>query len=195
MKKTLTLALTGALVLSLAAPALAAEPSAFTDVAENAWYADAVSYVTAEGIMSGTGKTTFSPAGTVTRGMVYQTLYNLAGKPAVAEKATFTDVSGTWYADAAAWAEDEGLTTGVSKGVFGGERSMTRQELAKVFADYAASKGVNAANADLSTYADADAVAAWAKDGVERAVALGILSGSQGKLNPCLLYTSDAADD
>lgn len=47
MKKTLTLALTGALVLSLAAPALAAEPSAFTDVAENAWYADAVSYVTA----------------------------------------------------------------------------------------------------------------------------------------------------
>ena len=150
MKKTLTLALTGALVLSLAAPALAAEPSAFTDVAENAWYADAVSYVTAEGIMSGTGKTTFSPAATVTRGMVIQTLYNLAGKPAVAEKATFTDVSGTWYADAAAWAEDEGLTTGVSKGVFGGERAMTRQELAKVFADYAAQNCILATeSADL----------------------------------------------
>ena len=153
-------------------------------MAENAWYAPAVSYVTAEGIMNGTGKTTFGPTGTVTRGMVYQTLYNMAGKPAVTEAATFTDVSGKWYADAAAWAEDEGLTTGVSKGVFGGERSMTRQELAKVFADYAEARGVNAANADLSAYSDAASVAAWARDGVERAVALGILSGSQGKLSP-----------
>ena len=185
MKKPLSLALTGALALSLTAPALAAEVASFTDVAENAWYADAVSYVTAEGIMSGTGKTTFSPAGTVTRGMVYQTLYNLAGKPVVAEKATFTDVSGTWYADAAAWAEDEGLTTGVSKGVFGGERAMTRQELAKVFADYAAQNCIlPTESADLSTYSDADAVASWAKEGVEDAVALGILSGNKGKLNP-----------
>ena len=185
MKKTLTLALTGALVLSLAAPALAAETSTFTDVAENAWYAPAVSYVTAEGIMNGTGKTTFGPTGTVTRGMVYQTLYNMAGKPAVTEAATFTDVSGKWYADAAAWAEDEGLTTGVSKGVFGGERSMTRQELAKVFADYAAlNRILPAESADLSAYSDAASVAAWARDGVERAVALGILSGSQGKLSP-----------
>ena len=157
----------------------------FTDVAENAWYAPAVSYVTAEGIMNGTGKTTFGPTGTVTRGMVYQTLYNMAGKPAVTEAATFTDVSGKWYADAAAWAEDEGLTTGVSKGVFGGERSMTRQELAKVFADYAAlNRILPAESADLRAYSDADAVAAWAKDGVEDAVALGILSGSKGKLNP-----------
>ncbi|MBS6218734.1 MAG: S-layer homology domain-containing protein, partial [Clostridiales bacterium] len=59
MKKPLSLALTGALALSLAVPALAAETAAFTDVAENAWYAPAVSYVTAEGIMNGTGKTTF----------------------------------------------------------------------------------------------------------------------------------------
>ena len=157
----------------------------FTDVAENAWYAPAVSYVTSEGIMNGTSKTTFGPTGTVTRGMVYQTLYNMAGKPAVTEPATFTDVSGKWYADAAAWAEDEGLTTGVSKGVFGGERAMTRQELAKVFADYAAQNCIlPTESADLSTYSDADAVASWAKEGVEDAVALGILSGNKGKLNP-----------
>ena len=135
--------------------------------------------------MSGTGKGLFAPAGTVTRGMVYQTLYNMAGKPAVAEKASFTDVEGKWYADAAAWAEDEGLTTGVSKGLFGGERAMTRQELAKVFSDYAAVKCVlPAEKADLSAFTDRDQIAAWAQDGMEDAVALGILSGNKGKLNP-----------
>ncbi|WP_294553588.1 S-layer homology domain-containing protein, partial [uncultured Pseudoflavonifractor sp.] len=192
-KKLLTLPLAAAMVLSLTGPALAAEEAAspeesaraaFTDVADNVWYAPAVSYVTEKGIMNGTGEARFSPDMTVTRGMVYQTLYNMAGKPAVAEAATFSDVSGRWYADAAAWAEDEGLTSGTGQGVFDGERAMTRQELGKVFADYADAQGAHAANADLSTYADAASVADWARDGVERAVALGLLSGSQNRLNP-----------
>ena len=163
----------------------ASQGTSYSDVTADAWYAGAVKYVSEEGLMSGTGKGLFAPAGTVTRGMVYQTLYNMVGKPAVAEKASFTDVEGKWYADAAAWAEDEGLTTGVSKGLFGGERAMTRQELAKVFSDYAAVKCVlPAEKADLSAFTDRDQIAAWAQDGMEDAVALGILSGNKGKLNP-----------
>ncbi len=185
-KKLLSLTLAAALTLGISAPAMAAEGTApvFTDVASDAWYAPAVSYVSEKGIMNGTGDNAFGPSLTVTRGMVYQTLYNMAGRPAVAEAASFNDVSDQWYADAAAWAEDEGLTTGVGQGAFGGERAMTRQELGKVFADYADAQGAQADNADLSTYADAASVADWAKDGMERAVALGILSGSQNKLNP-----------
>ena len=192
-KKLLTLPLAAAMVLSLAVPAMAAEETAspeesakaaFTDVAADAWYAPAVSYVTGEGIMNGTGEAVFSPDMTVTRGMVYQTLYNMAGRPAVAEAATFHDVAGKWYADAAAWAEDEGLTAGTGQGAFDGERAMTRQELGKVFADYADAQGAHAANADLSAYTDAASVADWARDGVERAVALGLLSGNQNRLSP-----------
>src|SRR5699024_7978583 len=40
------------------------------------------------------------------------------------------------------------------------------------------------ANADLSAYTDAASVADWARDGVERAVALGLLSGNQNRLSP-----------
>ena len=192
-KKLLTLPLAAAMVLSLAVPAVAAEETAgpeesakaaFTDVAADAWYAPAVSYVTEEGIMNGTGEAVFSPDMTVTRGMVYQTLYNMAGRPAVAEEATFHDVAGKWYADAAAWAEDEGLTAGTGQGAFDGERAMSRQELGKVFADYADAQGAHAANADLSAYTDAASVADWARDGVEWAVALGLLSGNQNRLSP-----------
>ena len=185
-RKLLSLTLAAALALGLSAPVMAAEETApvFTDVAADAWYSPAVSYVAGNGIMNGTGGDAFSPDLTVTRGMVYQTLYNMAGRPAVTEAASFSDISGQWYADAAAWAEDEGLTSGVGQGVFGGERDMTRQELGKVFADYAAAKGAQAGTADLSGYTDAASVADWARDGMERAVALGILSGSQNKLNP-----------
>lgn len=185
-KKLLSLSLAAAMTLGVSAPAMAAEANTrvFTDVASDAWYAPAVTYVSEKGIMKGTGDNAFGPSLTVTRGMVYQTLYNMAGRPAVAEAASFSDVSDQWYADAAAWAEDEGLTTGVGQGAFGGERAMTRQELGKVFADYADAQGAQADNADLSTYADAASVAEWAKGGMERAVALGILSGSQNKLNP-----------
>ncbi|MCI8478902.1 MAG: BMP family ABC transporter substrate-binding protein [Oscillospiraceae bacterium] len=157
----------------------------FGDLKENAWYLDAVRYVAENGIMNGTKENTFAPEGTVTRGTVYQTLYNMAGKPAVNEAASFNDVSGKWYADAAAWAEDEGLTTGTGKGAFSGDRAMTRQELAKVFAEYAAKKNILPGDAaDLSAFTDVDAVASWAKDGMTAAVSLGIIKGSGNKLNP-----------
>ena len=154
------------------------------DVDQSAWYFEAVAYVLDNGVMNGTGQG-FSPAATVTRGMVYQTLYNLEGRPAVDEAATFTDVAGTWYADAAAWAEDEGLTTGTGKGLFSGERDMTRQELAKAFADYAQQQDIlPEKEAGLSGYSDAADVADWALAGMQSAVTLGILKGSGGRLNP-----------
>ena len=153
------------------------------DVDQGAWYFEAVAYVLDNGVMNGTGQG-FSPAGTVTRGMVYQTLYNLEGRPAVSEAASFTDVAGTWYADAAAWAEDEGLTAGTGKGLFSGERDMTRQELAKVLADYARRAGIAPEAADLSGYSDAANVADWALTGMQDAVALGVIQGSGNLLNP-----------
>ena len=154
------------------------------DVPAGSWYAPAVEYVMDKGYMTGTN-VGFEPKTTVTRGTVYQTLYNMAGKPEVTEAATFTDVEGKWYADAAAWAEDVGLTTGTGDGLFSGDRAMTRQELAKVFSDYAASKGVEPeALADLTAFADAGDVSEWAVESMQCAVALGIINGSDGKLNP-----------
>ncbi|WP_390451454.1 S-layer homology domain-containing protein [Pseudoflavonifractor gallinarum] len=187
MKKTLTLALTGALVLSLAAPALAAEPSAFTDVAENAWYADAVSYVTAEGIMSGTGKTTFSPAATVTRGMVIQTLYNLAGAPAVDAKTSFTDLDGKWYGTASVWAEQEGLAAVPADKTFAGDRTITRAELAVLLSRYAALTGVTSEEGGMAMREapDYDQIPSWALEGMSFCYYADILKGdSRGYLNP-----------
>ena len=96
----------------------------------------------------------------MTRATVYQTLYNMEGKPAVAEAASFADVAGTWYADSAAWAEDTGLTTGDGTGTYAGDRAVTRAELATIFARYAE----------------------WAADGMAVAVGSGIMGGKPGDL-------------
>ena len=86
-RKPLSLALSAALSLSLAVPALAA------DETPAPWYAEAQAYVTDKGYMTGTDKG-FEPDGTVDRATVFQTLYNLEGKPAPENSAVLTD--GGW---------------------------------------------------------------------------------------------------
>ena len=165
-------------------PAEPEAPADWADVAADAWYAEAVNYVIENGIMGSTSTDAkvFTPDGTVTRATVYQTLYNMEGKPAVTEAATFTDVAGTWYADSAAWAEDTGLTTGDGTGAYAGDRAVTRAELATIFARYAEVKGLATTAGDLSTYADAADVAEWAADGMAVAVGSGIMGGKPGDL-------------
>ena len=51
----------------------------FVDVPPNAWFYDAVEYVRANGLMSGTSPTTFAPAMNTTRGMFVTILGRMAG--------------------------------------------------------------------------------------------------------------------
>lgn len=91
-KKLLSLALTVAMALSVAAPASAASP----------WYAEAQTYVTERGLMTGTDRG-FEPEGLVTKATLLQILYHREGEPGVGM------VSEPWYAAAADWAREKGL--------------------------------------------------------------------------------------
>lgn len=113
----------------------------YADTDFNAWYAEAVRYVTAEGLMSTTNGSSFSPAANVTVASVYQMLYNMEGKPAVKET-TVAGTEGQWYADCINWAAEQGLY--VAGSTFEGDRAATRSEVARIFADYSAWKGIEA---------------------------------------------------
>ncbi len=67
------------LVFGLTAAAGAASVSDFGDVSAGAWYYDAVSFVTDRGLFNGTSSTSFSPSGTMTRGMFITVLGRYAG--------------------------------------------------------------------------------------------------------------------
>ena len=77
----------------------------FTDVAEDAYYAQAVNWALERGITSGTTPTTFSPGATCTTGQILTFLWRANGSPVVDYAMSFTDVAeGQWYAEAVRWA-------------------------------------------------------------------------------------------
>lgn len=155
----------------------------YVGVEPGAWYVDAARYVMDNGIMSSTGNG-FDPTATVTRATVFQTLYNMEGKPAVSSAATFSDVAGMWYADSAAWAETNGLTTGDGTGAYAGDRSVTRAELATIIARYAeyGKMDVSAGGMAMREVADYDQVPSWALSGMATCYYNGIIGGKPGNL-------------
>ena len=161
----------------------------FTDVAEDAWYREAVAYVHENGLMGGVDGDTFDPSGATTRGMVVTILYRLAGAPA-AEASGFTDVAaGSWYADAVAWAAENGVVTGYDDGTFAPGRAVTRQELAVILHRYAALRGLDTTQGGMAIreYADFGEVAGYAQEAMGWAVSAGLISGTGGnRLSPRL---------
>ena len=100
-----------------------------TDVAEDAYYAEAVRWALSEGITTGTGDGKFSPDATCTRAQSVTFLFRAIGK-LVDSKAEFSDVlTDSYYANAVAWAVENGVTNGIGDGLFGPNNSCTRAQI------------------------------------------------------------------
>ncbi len=159
----------------------------FQDVSAEAWYRSAVEYVYANGLMAGVSDSAFHPDAATTRGMIVSILYRLEGSPAVSGAASFADVpAGQWYSDAVAWAASEGIVSGYSSSRFGPSDLITREQMASILYRYAQYKGMDtAARAELSAYADAPSVSAWAQTAMQWAVGAELISGTgRNALNP-----------
>ena len=181
-RKLLTLTLALCLGLSLTANAV----GQYTDVASDAWYASAVTEVSQSGTMTGTSDTTFSPDGLVTRATVVTVLWRMAGSPEVADAPTFSDVSEeSWYGEAVAWAQVNGIATGYTDGTFLPDAAVTREALAVFLARYDALDGSSMAEGVLGLYSDSDAISDWAVESVQHAIGTGLMTGSSdGTLDP-----------
>lgn len=152
----------------------------FTDVAADAWYADAVQYVYENGLMSGTSETTFSPDLTTTRGMIVTILYRMENEPTVTSTTAFTDVaSDQYYANAVAWAAQNGIVSGTTATTFAPNAAITREQMAAILYRYAQFKGYDVSvKADLSVYTDAASVGAYATDAMAWANGAGLITGT-----------------
>ena len=160
-------------------------PSAvFSDVNTNLWYHEGVDYVVANGLMLGTGSTTFSPDAGTTRSMLVTILYRMAGSPAVSASAPFTDiVAGTFYYNAVLWASSNDITNGVSETSFAPDVQIDREQLATFLYRYAQFTGRDTtARADLTAFGDADQLSDFASEAMSWAVAEGIVQGGSNSV-------------
>ena len=180
-KRIGTMLLVLILTLSLSIAALAAvEDTGFSDVAADAWYADAVTYVRDNGLMSGSSETTFVPDGTMTRGMLVTTLYRLAGSPSLENENLgypFADVPGdAWYADGVYWARLTGVVNGYPDERFGPDDPVSREQIAAILWRYAGSPAAEPG----TDFADEGNISDYAAQAVDWARANGIVNGADG---------------
>ena len=163
MKKIVSIVLALTMVFALAIPALA---SNYTDVADDAWYAEAVETLREKEIMNGVGNGKFGPDETFTRAQLATVLYRMAGSPAVTGEDSFTDTeSDTWYSDAVLWASQNEVVNGMGNGLFGTNEAATQEQLTVMLWRDAGSYQL-----DREKYASAEGVenqaSGWAFDAV-----------------------------
>ena len=103
--------------------------SGMTDVASGSYYEKAVAWAIENGITTGTTTTTFSPDVTCTRAQAVTFLARALNAKA-ASAAEFSDVpTGSYFADAVAWAAANGVTEGIGGGLFGSDNDCTRGQI------------------------------------------------------------------
>lgn len=160
----------------------------FKDVAETAGYSDAVSYLTARGIMKGTGKGKFSPNNKITRGeLLVMVMESYGIEPVSGSNDNYTDAGNAYYTNYLATAKKLGINAGVKNNKFAPNKKLTRQEMAYLLYDIL--KKIDQLPSDttdktLTDYSDAEQIAKWAKEPMALFVQTGILRGSDGKLKP-----------
>ncbi len=189
-RRLIAAVLTVVLLLSMTALPASAAGTPFTDVPDNAWYKNAVTYAYENGLFSGTGATTFSPNAPMTRAMFVQVLSNKTSnynKADWAGKSSFSDVKkDKWYAAAVEWATKAGLIVGMGDGKFAPEKNVTREQMALIMYNYAKKTGNDTSFDEnvLSQFPDSGSVSRWAKEAMQWAVTHKVVNGSDGKLKP-----------
>jgi hypothetical protein len=157
-------------------------PLPFTDVSEQDWYYDAVSYLSQNQLVAGTSLDHFSPTVSMSRGMLISILYQFAGKPSVStESVLFNDIAGGYYQDAAIWAGDLGIVGGYGDGRFGPDNQISRQDLLVILYQYAKQIGAEfpVVRAGIE-FDDGESIAEYAKEAVNAFYQAEMISGKPG---------------
>lgn len=121
----------------------AAASAGFADVASGDWYASAVNWAAANGVVSGVSETGFGPNNALTREQLALILYRFAqykgydvtGTSDLAAYADGSSVSG-WAAEAMSWAVNAGLISGVGGNQIAPTGTASRAQVAQILMNF-----------------------------------------------------------
>lgn len=114
-----------------------AADAGFSDVAADDWYATAVNWAAANGIVNGISDDTFAPNDPITRDQLAAMLMNYAqwkgqDTSARADLSGYSDAPSTWAREAVQWAVAEGLLAGVTDDELQPQGQATRAQVAAI---------------------------------------------------------------
>ena len=180
-KQLLALVCTLALLASFTTAFAAANQ--FTDVPSSYWAHNEIAFVVDKGLFNGTTATQFSPDAQMKRGQLAAVLYRYAGSPPVSGTSGYTDVVSTaYYADACAWAKQNGIFMAdkLDAASLNPDEGITRSEFAVMLYNFAKLNGkAEVNNSAENPYADMTNVSSEIKTAILNwAVPAGILGGT-----------------
>ena len=121
----------------------ASASAGFADVASGDWYASAVNWAAANGVVSGVSETGFGPNNALTREQLALILYRFAqykgydvtGTSDLTAYADGSSVSG-WAAEAMSWAVNAGLISGVGGNQIAPTGTASRAQVAQILMNF-----------------------------------------------------------
>ena len=155
------------------------------DVPADAYYCEAVRWAMEKSIVHGVGGDLFAPDLPCTRAQLVTFLWRAAGSPGGARAGGFTDISAdSYYAEAVAWAVENGITVGTGSSLFRPDAACTRAQAVTLL--YRANG--SPAGSGSTTFSDVAADAYYASAvmwAAENGISNGIGSGSFGSDDDC----------
>lgn len=150
----------------------------FTDVSRGDWFYVTVQQAFDQGYMKGISEERFAPNQIMTCAEFISVLYRM--------NTNDTQETGeTWYDSAVNWGKDNGILSESASGAFSPLEPITREQGITMMYNLAKHLGrPTSSKADLSTFADAEAVSDFAQEAVQWAVGSSLLSGDGSNLNP-----------
>lgn len=107
----------------------------YDDVADGAWYTEAVRWATSQGIVSSYGNGMFGPNDNITREQLAVMLWRYAGSPAATEKElhfTDADKASSYALEALRWAVENAIINGYGNGRLDPQGLATRAQVAQM---------------------------------------------------------------
>ena len=155
-------------------------PVEFSDTI-NHWAKDSINYLAARGIIKGTGKNTFNPNKTLSRGEFIHMLVNSIDYVELsdAKAESFEDVSeGQWYTDSIKWAAEHKVIKGYDNGKFGVNDLITREQMAVILVNFAEATGLTLGEIKGKTgFSDEGNISSYAGAAVKSIASSGIMRG------------------
>lgn len=159
--------------------------SPFDDIASVEWASTAIVRLYEKGIVTGKGDKLFDPEGSVTREEFTAMIVRAFGLTADGTASGFDDVpENRWSSSAVAAAKYNGIVKGVSDTYFGASDKILRRDIAVIAFNAAVKHGATFEDGNLSSFADSDKIAEYAKDAVSKLSYAKIVNGSNGSFNP-----------
>ena len=153
------------------------ETKVFYDIDHVLWAADSILTLYRRGIVSGRGEGAFCPDDMVTRAEFIKMLIAACASNGEQGAISFADVQPeNWYYSYVARAAALSITQGYPDGSFGANDEITREDMAVMLSRLPQMKSLGGAD-NQSAFGDADQIAEYAKEAVQKLSSLGIFSG------------------